>query len=420
MPETILERLELEERVWETAWRRGSLETNHSLSRVRGARALSGRGWGIYSTSDARVPWEEIESRAQKLAQLGSSKQAPLVSQAELYTGRVELGRPSPSPEDSLLRLIAQTRGLLEEKGLTGELVALYVRRVRRIGHSQGEALEDKRLSELYVFAEVEAQGRRNVGSAMRAWMGPPEALPGRELEALVETASRRAVWGLRSEALSPLERGQKTVILGGEASAALFHELSHLLEADQPDHLAPGSRVFSLGISISDDPYEPTSPSSRFFDDEGVKAPRRTLVEGGSIVDLLHTRETAGSGGRPGSAYGLFHKPKALHTSLRVTGGDWRDREIIEETRRGVLVDGVVRAELSQGIVRIVPEEAWVVEKGEVRKPIRISEVKLPLLRSLTSIDAVGKKLYTRTSYEKGHLQTEKVPWVRLAAYVF
>ncbi len=412
-----MDRVVYRERVWEAAWRRGSFEFNESSGGAKGVRIATPRGWIVVS-GPRTAEWKSLEERANRLAR--AVKGAPRLAEAKLFRGRSLLARPPSAPDEDLLGLVMAAAGLLEEKNMGGEVIATLVDSTRLIEHPEGEARERLIYTELYVYAEISEGARRAVGSASAAWLGGPGELKGRELEELVEKAARRAVYSFKARPLTIFESGRHEVILGGEASAAFFHEVAHLLEADQPEHLRTGTRISNLSITLRDDPFIPGSPASRLFDDQAVATSRRVLVEEGVVVNLLHTRDTAASmHGKPGSARGLFHAPKAMHTNLIVSPGDWGEKELVEETRKGLLVDGVVAAEFSSGTVRIVPEEVWRIEKGEPRHPLRIGEVRLPLAKSLTTIAALGRRLHRRHGYEKKHVTVEATPWVKLQAYV-
>ena len=414
------DRVEYQERVVNAAWRGGSVETNESRSSVRGVRVLGESGWTIYSTTE-QLRWEQLEERIKAIAQAIGRERARKPAHVPLHTGRVVLGRPTSEPVAECLRVTSIARSILQEKGLTGEIIVVYSETQRTIIHTEGASQEEKTMSELYIFAEARVEGARYVGSSSAAWLGSPAQISAKDIEVLVEKAARRSVGAMRAKKISPLERGAKTVIFAEEASAAFFHELAHMLEADNPEHIKPGTLVSTTSLQIKDDPFSEASPASMVFDDEAVPTRKRSLIEDGVVVGLLHTRETASIyGDHPGSARGLFHKPKAMHTTLVIGGGDWREGEIVEETRDGILVDGVVRAELYGGIVRLVPEEAWIVSKGEVREPVRIEEVRIPLIKALTSIDAVGRRKHLRVSYEKKYVVAEKSPWIRTVAYIF
>ena len=175
----------------------------------------------------------------------------------------------------------------------------------------------------------------------------------------------------------------------------------------------------------MSDDPLLELSPAKRLFDDEGVSSRAKELVVEGVVKELLHTRASAGKALRvgfnatPGQARGLFHPPKAMHSTLVIAPGDWRLKEIIEETRKGIYVKGLIRAELYEGVVSVIPENAWLIERGEVRDPILLRRIKIPLIKGLRSVDAISRSLKLRHSYEKGHIVAEVSPAIRILGYV-
>ncbi len=92
--------------------------------------------------------------------------------------------------------------------------------------------------------------------------------------------------------------------------------------------------------------------------------------------------------------------------------------RELVEETRKGLLIDGIIRAELRGQTVTIYPEAAWLVEK-EIEKPVKLRLIRLPLLKALTTIDAMTRTSRLRYSFEKGHRVAEIAPMIRLQGVV-
>jgi len=135
-----------------------------------------------------------------------------------------------------------------------------------------------------------------------------------------------------------------------------------------------------------------------------------------------LHTRWTASvlNSEPMGNARGLSVMPRPMQTNLVIKPGDWRLEEMIEETRRGFMLRGLIRAVLHpEGIITLEPEVVEVIRNGEVRGAVKIKRVLIPL-KALLNIDAVGRKLYYRPSIEKMFLISELSPLVRLEyAYI-
>ncbi len=396
------------------AWRNGSVEINELMASVLGARVCIDGCWGIASVQGC-----EDESRVKQLLEVAekiarSSPSCPGLSEAKLFRGSVSVG----VEEIDFARVSDLASSLCSEAMEEGvedcEVVVLHRIVERRIEGPEGVA-EERRS-----WVEVEAGLR--MGSGFGSWRGFSIAWSTSGVERLLEEVFRSASTVLRaslkSRPLNPLNVGKALIVLDPEASAALIHEVSHLLTPPMGRELL-GKRLGPNELNLVDDPTMMGVPSSRPFDDEGVECRRRVLIEGGTVVDLHHTRETAHAyGSAPGSAHGLFTKPIPFHTTLVLQPGDWRFEEIVEETREGYLVTGVAMATLEGGYVRLVPLASYRIEKGEVREPVRLRSVTIPV-RFLRQVDALGRELRARYGYEKQWLVSEIAPAIRLPGYV-
>jgi len=408
------DRVALEELERLLAWRSGSVEINELRARVSGARVCIDGCWGIASVqgeaSGSRL--EELARIAEKVARSQSS--CPGLSDAKLFTGSARVGAEVISLDralDAVQSLCSEAR----EQGVEDCEVTVLHRVVRRRIERDDGAAEDSRS-----WIEVEVGLRR--GRSYGAWSACSICWGESSAERVVEEAFRAALRVLasseRAAPLHPFDAGRATIVLDPVAAAALAHEVSHLLAPPLGNGLL-GAKIGSEDLTLIDDPSMMGLPSSRLFDDEGVECRRRTLIEGGAVVDLHSTRETAQSvGTSPGSAHGLFTKPVPFHSTLVLQPGDWRFREIIEETRRGYLVTGVAMATLESGYVRIVPLASYRIERGELARPMRIRSVRIPI-KALRTIDAIGRELRARHSYEKSWLVMELAPAIRLQGYV-
>jgi len=90
----------------------------------------------------------------------------------------------------------------------------------------------------------------------------------------------------------------------------------------------------------------------------------------------------------------------------------------MIEETRSGILINGVALATLEMGYIRLIPQNASIIKHGEVQDNVKVREVKIPL-SNLRTINAISKELNIRTSKERDWIVTEVAPYIRLEAYV-
>jgi len=408
------DRVVLEEVERLLAWRSGSTEINELSARVEGVRVCVDGCWGI-----ASVQGEASSSKLDELARVAervarSQGPCPGLSEARLFSGSAKVG----VEEVSLERALEITQSLCAEAREQGvedcEVVVLHRIVRRRIERDEGVA-EDSRS-----WIEVEVGLRK--GHWYGSWSACSICWGASSAERVVEDAFREALSILRASEravpLHPLEVGRSTIVLDPLAAAALMHEISHLLTPPLGKGLL-GAKIGSEDLTLVDDPSMMGLPSSRLFDDEGVECRRRTLIESGAVVDLHNTRETAHSvGSTPGSAHGLFTKPVPFHSTLVLQPRDWRFREMIEETRRGYLVTGVAMATLESGYVRIVPLASYRIERGELARPVRLKSVRIPI-KALRTVDAIGREVRARHSYEKSWLVMELAPAIRLQGYV-
>ena len=410
--------IEYSERVVEVAYRRGSLEVNMASSRVYGVRVFSNGVWSIVSTQDEKeVNIKELKERALKNVKrmLAFKTEGEELIEVDQFTGNVTVGEESSI--DDLEDLVLKIVNMIGD----AEVVVTMSSRSRIIHGDWGKASDKIVTYELYVYPIISYGKLMVTAGVSSAFSGRLKDLTYKHVSSIVDEARERVNAKVQAKKLSPLSRGRTVVVLDSEVTGGLFHEVSHLLEGDSASGLSRGMRLSTLRLDIYDDPLFLWSPAYRVFDDEAVRCRRKALVEDGEVHERLHTRLSASKSAEetPGNARGLFHKPKAMHSTLVIHPGDWRFKEIIEETKRGFLIKGLVKAELQNGVVIIVPEATWSIEKGEVKEPIKIRNVIIPLFTGLTRISAMGRSLKLRHSYEKGHLVAEVAPEIRTEAYV-
>ncbi|MCL6451411.1 MAG: TldD/PmbA family protein [Acetobacteraceae bacterium] len=188
--------------------------------------------------------------------------------------------------------------------------------------------------------------------------------------DALVEDAVRLAALQNRARPAS----GRLDVVLGPGAPSALFHEIAHHFEADQPGAARLlGRRVGPPELGMVDDPTLPGLAGSMAFDDEGTRCRPTTLIDGGVVVGLLHTRQTAREMGVPptGNArrQSFAHPPLARLTNTYIKPGAQHAASLVRSVSRGVYVKDVMNCLVNPrtGQVHVAFAEAYPIEGGEV-----------------------------------------------------
>jgi len=198
---------------------------------------------------------------------------------------------------------------------------------------------------------------------------------------------------------------GMLPVILDSDMAGIIAHEsFGHGLEADQilrgRSYLEQyiNKPVASEVCMISDSPVETRNIGSYFFDDEGIRAKKTILVEGGILKKLLHDRYTASAmnlaPGGNGRRESYAHKLHVRMTNTFFEAGDWNLEEMIEEIKYGIMaVRGYFGMEdpLGGGM-QVTSKKGYLIENGEQTKLLDAITLSGPVLDVLKSIDAVGK----------------------------
>ncbi len=383
--------------VVEIAIRGNSLECNENSTRIESVR-VAGRRWIVLSTNKDGI--DNLIDKAKSMAEEGGIE----LAEAELARGdfKFEIGYFDKDDAFEILEDIKNRFGFIEA-------ILTYEKSVREIETSDGaDAREEKALIDLNVSAVGKAVASIHVGG-----LGGLEVIE-EKFEMIVEELENRLKALESARYLNPFMRGFKfDVVLAKECACAFVHEVVHRLEADVLSSLEEGE-----GLTVYD---TPNGFGGYYFDDEGVLAKEKCLINNGKIVSYLHTRETAYKFGDipMGNGRGLFTIPKAFQTNLHVEEGDWTFDEMVEEIKEGFVAEGLIKAEIQNEVLYIYPEVCWYVKKGKIVCPVIVNVIKMPAREALKKIKAVGREHFERIGYEKGFAISERSPPIMVEAIV-
>jgi len=183
------------------------------------------------------------------------------------------------------------------------------------------------------------------------------------------------------NERIWSLER--MNVILDPEATAHLFHQFMNFLRGDNP-RIKLGERI-SSEITVYDDPLNENLIGFSVFDDEGVRTQKKEIIGDGIVLEYLGTLTT--KSGSPGNARGVLPLPD--YFNLIVKPKDWGFQELIQDTKNGLIVLGVIRSEIVKNSIRLFPRNSMLIGSGGVI----VREIAIPL-QELTTIDAISKEV--------------------------
>jgi TldD protein len=210
------------------------------------------------------------------------------------------------------------------------------------------------------------------------------------------------------------LKRRTFDVILGPEVTGIVCHEsCGHPQEADRIlgreaaqagesyiNRDMIGYRVGSEAVTIIDDPTIPKSYGFYLFDDEGVKARERILINQGVISEFLHNRETAYEFGIISNAaarsVAYNREPIIRMANTYMRPGTFTDQELIEDVEHGIWIKSFMEWNIDDRRFnqRYVGLEAYMIEKGEITHPVRNPVIEITTPGLFSRVDAVGKRI--------------------------
>jgi len=199
-----------------------------------------------------------------------------------------------------------------------------------------------------------------------------------------------------------PPPSGKMPVLMDSSLGGVFIHEaFGHAVEAD---HLTKGASVLKeTGIRVGpEDLYvydDPLLEEFGFFpfDDEGIRARKKTIIEAGIFKEFLHSRETACKlGGEPGNSrcQGVS-EPIIRMSNTYIAEGSYSFEELLEEVRNGVYLVGTRGGETNPatGYFQFSAQYGYLVINGEVKEMIRDVSLSGHTLEILKNIK-VGKGL--------------------------
>ncbi len=159
---------------------------------------------------------------------------------------------------------------------------------------------------------------------------------------------------------------GLVRIVIGGLNGRSVWKGISPLGDKK-------GEKLFSSGITLTDDPTDEDSPFSYPFDDEGVPGRKKTLIERGVITtfvnDLRYSErlkeEPTGNGTR-----GFASLPSPSFSNIIVEKGSESIESLIAGSGEAVLVDqfiGLGQSNTLTGDFSANLDLAYLIEKGEI-----------------------------------------------------
>ncbi len=207
-------------------------------------------------------------------------------------------------------------------------------------------------------------------------------------------------------------KKSLKGISCGAEKMPVIFHPFSFadilentLVPSVDADNIQKersglvgrlGDEIAHSDLSITDDGTLAGGISSGAFDDEGTPTQKTNVIHNGVLSSYLYDSYTAGkdnvkSTGN-GYRYSYSSVPSVDFSNFII---DFPQSDVIAETKRGVYVNTVIGAHTANeisGDFSIEGRNAFLIENGEISKPIKSVMISGNIFEMLKNIDGAGK----------------------------
>ncbi|MEW5807215.1 MAG: TldD/PmbA family protein [Acidobacteriota bacterium] len=278
---------------------------------------------------------------------------------------------------------------------------SFYRQQVRIISY-RGEFVEDSRKAALFRMSVLARSGDDRIFSEASESFSAPESLieridPGRLCQNLKEK------WLNKKDSINA-PQGQTPLVLAPGAGGVLIHEAAgHLFEADNPLVASRFDKFhgqdFGEHLSIHDDPACMERGNYR-FDDEGMEGKKKSIIDRGRFLNLLHSLTTSRKRNEEPSGNGrrqsFRETPLPRMSAIYVDPGKMDPESILKRTRKGIYGKRFGDAYLdgSSGKFCIHLTEGYTIENGKTVSPIKRALVYGNAVDILRSIDLIGSDL--------------------------
>ncbi len=187
--------------------------------------------------------------------------------------------------------------------------------------------------------------------------------------------------------------------------------------------------QVFDGKLNVKDDGKDPRTLYATPIDGEGV--PKRTvqLVSNGVVSEqsICYNSFTAGKEGKKSTGHALppisdYYSEQPMPFNMIANPGDATLEEMIAETKRGIFVTTfhyVNPVEPTKVVLTgLTRDGTFLIENGEVSKPIVNMRFTDSMLSALKNISMIGKKLEMVEATTVPSMKLQKLKFIGMSAY--
>jgi len=385
-----------------------------------GIRVLANGAWGFFSISNPKsldeVKNVTLDAVKSALHYSTNKKQKVKLAESHVYVDEVNFSVSQNPTLEELRKIgfecdrIMKSKKSIHKSSLSMEHDTFSKYFVNSDGSKITQRFEDTIAN---VTATAHESGLTESVNATEGGRGGLEMILGKN--DIMKTAEFVAQKSSELLDAKTAKEEKTTVVMNPDFVALLSHEiLGHPSEADRilGKEMAwaggawwagkLGEKIGSQKLNVIDDP---TLPSLGYYkyDDEGVFAKSKSLIENGVLVNHMQSRETASifntapNSGMRATGYGFMPLIRMACTCIQ--RGDWEPQEMIKEVKNGYLISNmkVPSIDMMRYNWSISCQFAQKIENGELKELLRDVIVMGIAPDFFNSIDACGKDFTVR-----------------------
>ncbi len=198
---------------------------------------------------------------------------------------------------------------------------------------------------------------------------------------------------------------GKYTVVIDPILIGVFIHEaIGHATEGDlviNGQSILANKLNTKIGndiVNICDDATIPGSFGHIYYDDEGIKAQSKNLIESGILKNYILDRTSAyklnlkPNGGARAESYA--YPPLVRMSTTILAPGDMSFEELVEDIKYGIYLKGTRGGQVNtaQGTFQFSAQQGYLIENGKLTNVLRDVSMLGNILEILKNIVAVGK----------------------------
>jgi len=388
-----------------SAWNSHIKSIESQTKQGTSVRVLYGNGWGFAYSYEKDI--EKIAKDAMNMAKIMDKKSK--IKKEIMPCKAIKAHKKSKFKIDNQDIDISEKRKLVLENSLPlrkkiKNCQASYseIHRSMLYTNSEGSRIkQDLKSSYILVNATAKSNGKIESFSDRIGVQAGYELT--NKFPAVLKTATQKAIAML--DAKLP-KAGNMPVICDGALTDVFIHEaLGHAAEADHIMQNSSclkgliGKKIAPDFVSVYDDASMKGLWGSYFFDDEGVKAQKTSLIKNGILKGFMHSRETASElkakvtgNARAQSA---AHIPQVRMSNTYIEKGPDDFDDMIQNVKKGIFLKGSLGGQVdpTNGNFLFSAQEGFEIKNGKLGNRLKQVAISGNTLQTLSNISMVSNK---------------------------